>query len=264
MIRAARPALAALALLGLAACSQGNRYVEAEALQHMAKASNRTLAYEHAVTLDTSEGEIRNAYEATVSACTSAPNASCTVLNASLQSGRNVSALVKMRATPETVRSIMAGLGRTGEVTHVETTAEDLAVPIADAERDQAKLTAYQGKLEALMARAPNDVDALIKIQRELAEVQAKLDALAGERAQLERRVRLEVLTVQIESDRQRGFWQPVGTALEDFGSDLSRGIASVVSGLAYIVPWSLVLFAALRGVRWWRLRMARMAASAT
>ena len=248
-----------MALLSLAACSEGNRYAEAGEMQQFApKASNRTLAYEHAVTLDTSEGEVRKAYEATVSACTSAPNASCTVLDANLKTGRYVSALVKMRATPETVRSIMAGLGRSGEVTDVETSAEDLAVPIADAERDLAKLRAYQGKLEALMTRAANDVDALIKIQRELAEVQAKLDTLAGERAQLERRVRLEVLTVQIESDRQRGFWRPVGTALEDFGSDLSQGIASVVRGLAYIVPWSLVMFAAWRGVRWWRRRRVR------
>lgn len=261
MIRARGVALAALALAWLAGCSRSYEYAGPPP-QAKQGAATRTLAYEHTVRLDTNESQIRKAYEDTLSACTSAPNGSCTVLNASLRTGRDVSARVKMRGTPETVRSVMAGLGRNGEVTNVETSAEDLAVPIADAERELAKLTAYRSKLETLMGRAANDVDALIKVQRELADVQARLDQLTGERAQLDRRVRLEVLTVEIDADRHGSFWQPVGNALDDFGSDLSRGIASVVSGLAYIVPWALILYGAWRCVRWWRRRGDRVKAA--
>ena len=251
--------LAALAMLWLAACSRN--YESADVAAPVRAGANRTLAYEHTVRVDANENEVRKTYEDTVAACTSSPNASCTVLEARLGTGRHVSAEVKMRGTPDAVRALMARLGRHGEVTSVRTSATDLAMPIADAERTAAKLASYRDKLEALMARAANDIDALIKIQRELADVQAKLDEIASERAVLDRRVQFEVLTVEIESDRQRSFWQPVRDALDGFGADLSHAIAGLVSGMAYVIPWAVVLFGAWRGLRWWRRRRTRATA---
>ena len=40
-----------------------------------------------------------------------------------------------------------------------------------------------------------------------------------------------------------RGFWSPVKRSLGDFGSNLSEGIASAITGAAYLLPGALILF---------------------
>ena len=121
----------------------------------------------------------------------------------------------------------------------------------------------YRSKLEALRDRAGNDIDSLIKVNKELAQVQSELEAVTGNHAHLMQRVETEILNVSIHSVQNQAFWRPITLAITDFGGNFSQGISIAITGIAYLIPWGLfVLFVVWAGRRLW-LRWKGVRASA-
>jgi hypothetical protein len=212
--------------------------------------SRSFLAYEHSLSIDVEEQKVAAIFEAGQAACREASEELCTVLESSLSSGRAATAFLKFRAKPNGIKRIVAALSKQAEVTDQSTTAEDLAAPIADAAKKLSMLKDYRSKLEALRGRASNDVDALIKVNRELAQVQSELEATEGSHAHLVQRVETEILKVSVRSIQHRAFWKPIGFAISDFGGNLSRGISSAITGIAFLIPWAVVLLFGVWGSR--------------
>ncbi len=214
------------------------------------------LAYEHSLSVDTEEQKVVTIVEAAQAACRQAADELCAVLESRVSSGRAASASLKFRAKPNGIRKIVAALSKQADVTNQSTTAEDLEAPIADAAKKLAMLKDYRSKLEALRGRASNDVDALIKVNRELAQVQSELEASEGRHARLVQRVETEILNVFIRSVEHRSFWRPIGFAVSDFGGNLSEGISIAITGIAFLIPWVIVLIIVVWGSRkLWRRR---------
>lgn len=199
------------------------------------------LAYEHWLTVDASETEVAGIYRQSLATCQSLPDASCVVLESRLSSGRRSSATIKMRVRPEFVKKMTESLGKLGEITHQSTTVEDLATPIGDAEKKLAMLTSYRAQLEGLRSKANNDIDAAIKITKELAQVQSDLENLAGEHAHLLKRVQTEVLNLSIESEQNLSWWAPIQSAIRDFSGNLAKGVSTAITATAFVLPWLLV-----------------------
>lgn len=243
-------ALVLLIFVLLAGCSKKEsnsfakpRPLEAVVLQERALAkSNRYMAYEHFIQIDSDEGDVVNIYEAGQSACREAVRESCVILESKISSGRNASASLKFRTKPEGIKSILAALSKQGEITDQSTVAEDLAGPIEDAAKKLAMLRDYRTKLEALRIRAASDVDALIKVNRELSQVQSDLEEMTGNHVRLVERVETEVLNVSISAYRNQSFWRPIRNACSDFVSNLSQGASTAITGLAFFVPWALLI----------------------
>lgn len=208
------------------------------------------LAYEHSVRIETAHDQVAAAHASVEAACRQAQPDPCDILESRVNTGESPTAFLKLRATAAQVKALVAGLKDKGEVTDQTTSAEDLAAPIADATKQLAMLTDYRGKLEGLQAKAVNDVESLIKLNRELAEVQSRIEALAGQQAHLMKRVRTEVLMLRIETQGGRSAWQPVGRALRDFGRNLAEGTSTAIIGVAFLLPWAVVL-----GLFGWLLR---------
>jgi hypothetical protein len=164
------------------------------------------------------------------------------VLESEIETGWYPYAHLRFRAKPAGIKKIEAAISMQGSVTNRTTTAEDLTKPMEDSSRRLEMLQNYRQRLETLRGRASSDVDALIKVNKELAQTQSDIESLTSERGRLTQRVETEILTVFINSDRKRSFWTPMLVAMSEFGSNLSSGVASVITALAYIVPWSLVL----------------------
>lgn len=221
------------------------------------------LAYEHSLSVDTEEQKVAAIFEAAQAACREAADELCTVLGSHISSGRAASASLKFRARTNGIRKIVAALSKQAEVTNQSTTAEDLEAPIADVAKKLAMLRDYRSKLEALRGRASNDVDALIKVNRELAQVQSELEASEGKHAHLVQRVETEILNVFIRSVEHRAFWRPIGFAISDFGGNLSQGISFAITGIAFLIPWAIVLAVVAWGGRklWRRRKVAKTGA---
>jgi hypothetical protein len=224
------------------------------------ESGRRTLAYEHTIDIETDADKVVPAFSAAQASCKESVAAECVVLEAKIDTGEFPYAHLRFRAKPEGIRKIDASLSAQGDVTDRATTAEDLARPLEDTARRLDMLQDYRQRLEALRGKASSDIEPLIKVNKELAQVQSDIEALTGERARLTQRVETEILTVSISSDRRRALWTPMRVALSEFGSNLSAGIASVVTAMAYILPWSLVLlgFTGLARGLWLRWRRRR------
>lgn len=257
-----RPLIGLLLLGALAACSHkedaGGAQPSAPTSDVLADAkpdtatpvARRTLAYRHSLELEVAENQVTQVFEAGQAACRAMTAEQCTILNAqssgaSSANGRNretASATLTMRALPPAIPRLRAAFATRGEIVRQSTSAEELSGPLEDGAKKMALLKNYRDKLEALSARAANDIDSLIKLNRELAEVQGELEAASGAQATLQRRVDTEVLEVTIGSQLRQSFWRPIGDAASTFGSTLSQGTASAITGAAWMLPWVLLL----------------------
>lgn len=250
-------------LISLLGCEQrpapGGAAPGGGAAERSAASANRYLAYEHTVAIETDDDQVAVLSAAAQSACREAVTESCAILQSSASRGDSAFAALKFRAKPAGIRKLIALLSAQGKIATESTTAEDLAGPIEDTAKKLAMLTSYRGQLEALRARSNLEVDAIIKLNRELAEVQSQIETLAGSQAHLTERVETEILNVSITSIRSHSFWSPIGASFSEFGENFSIGIASVIMALAYLIPWGALLFVLVWGLRKLWLRRKRV-----
>ncbi len=248
-----------LLLLTLTGCAPQEASVGAAPAAATARAegqSSRFMAYEHFVSVEAEEARISEIFEAVRAACYEVAEERCVLLESRLDSGTQATASLRLRASAAGVQRILELLARVGEVSRQSTVAEDLAAPIADAEKKLAMLKDYRAKLQGLLGRASQDVDALIKVNRELAQVQSEIEALAGEHAHLMQRVETEVLTISLGTGSKRALWRPVSKAISDFGGNVAEGLAVTVTVSAYLLPALITLLLAIGAVRrLWRWR---------
>lgn len=223
----------------------------------------RQMAYEHSLSLDAPEERIAAIHESAQAACSAAADEGCVVLESRLTTGQHAFASIKFRARPKGIRKLIAAVSGQGQIINQSTTAEDLAAPLEDSAKKLAMLQDYRSKLEALRGRAAADIDALIKVNRELAQVQSDIESTTGKQAHLVQRVETETLTLNVSSRQSKSFWKDISNSLARFASDLSTGIASVITGLAYLLPWGVTLMAFVWAGRalWLRRKRARAGA---
>ena len=237
-----------LLLLATAGCSQKAAHYAAApepAAGLLSKSADRSyLAYRHEVQIETGEDKVAVVFHTIEDLCAKDAENACNVLDSRIAAGAEPSASITVRAKAAGIRKIVEALGKEGDVASQSTSADDLAAPIQDTARKLEMLTDYRAKLEALRGRANNDIESLIKINKELAETQSQIEALSGEQARLTQRVETEVLDVSVTAQGHRSSWHPVGEAVKDFMSNLSQGAAGAITGLAYAIPWMLVLLA--------------------
>jgi len=254
--------LVLILLTAVAGCSrkeESGSFAEVRSSEPASANAKRYLAYQHAIHVDTEEHKIAAVYEAAQAACREAASDLCTVLESRISTGRSASASLKFRAKPDGIRKLIAVLGKQAEVIDQSTTAEDLASPIEDTAKKLKMLNDYRAKLESMLGRANNDVDALIKINRELAQVQSEIEAETGTHAHLMQRVETEILDVSIGSVQNRSFWRPIALSAADFGTNLSSGVSIAITGTAYLIPWVFLLgLVAWGGRRLWRRRSTK------
>ena len=253
---------ATIALVVLAGCGSKNEaggQSSAARLQGKEKGAE-FLAYEHSVGVDTGEAQVRPLYEKVVAACKADTANGCMLLDSSLDSGRYMQARISLRARPAGIQQLVALVAAEGELTSQGTKAEDLGRPVMDSRKRLEMLRQYQAQLQELEKRSGNNVDALIKVTKELATVQTELEEATAANALLMQRIDTDLLNVSISAQGKRSFWSPVKRSLGNFTENLSEGTANAITALAFILPWLVgfaILFPLLRK-GWRRLRAPR------
>jgi hypothetical protein len=208
------------------------------------------VAYAHEIELEVSADRMREVSGAVQQACAALPERGCTLLEAGIRGGAAAGARVRMRVSPDGVGKVLHALDGRGKVVSQSSRGEDLAEPVGDAKRKLAMLTAYRDQLQTLTVRRPLDPEALIKLHRELAEVESEIDKAGTSQAQLQRRVDTELLTVTMHERATAGQANRVRQALEEFGDDLLHGVAMLITFVASTIPFAL---AGIVGYAVWR-----------
>lgn len=229
----ARPALAAEALQ-----SRGRVMANHDATPGSAQ---DYLAYEHSVELHVAEADVAKVHDRIVERCGKDREHACSVLRSDLRSGAHAHASLRLRLRKQGIAPYVNVLKGSGDLIAQSVHVDDLAKPVVDTERRLRMLTEQRDQLTEMKAQVGKDFDALIRITREISNLQNQIERLTGSRAHLLERINLDILNVQVSSQGRRSFWTPVSEALSRFWSNLSVGIANVVSTMAFLLPWIVV-----------------------
>lgn len=208
-----------------------------------------TLAYEHSVSIELDGPLIPKRLREIESACAASKPVECTVLEVGLRSHKDVfGATIRMRIAPSGVDSTIEAASHGGKLTSRSTEAEDLAQPIADTQRKLALMTTHRDRLAEIMKSKELKVEQLITVSKELATVQTDIDALSTEQAQLRRRVDTDLLTINLSPPD--GTYQsqqtPIRDALKFFGSTFREAVGNVISFVAVVLPWLVIILPGL------------------
>ena len=203
---------------------------------------NETLAIEHDVAVELDDDDIAKAHQAVLDACKSNTENSCTILESTIRHGEISEGSLRMRVGPKAVEPLVALAAGFGELARRSTSAEDLAKPILDTNKRLAMLEAYLEDLLRLRQQSRQEVDALIRVAAEIAKTQSELDAAKAEQAQLRQRVDLQILEIGFYSEQLGSFGTTIAEAMSEFGMNLGSGIAQAIVGLAFLLPWLVIL----------------------
>lgn len=144
--------------------------------------------------------------------------------------------------------AFIEGLSDLGEITQVSTNRDDVTLQWQDLDARITALRASVDRLRDLMARAANTAD-LIAAEEALADRQAELDSLTGQRRYLDDQISLSTLTVDIQSTAEKtGEDGPANfrDGLVDGWNSLFDWIKGAVVFTGQALPW--LVFLALLG----------------
>ncbi|MEV0110660.1 DUF4349 domain-containing protein [Nocardia sp. NPDC050799] len=144
--------------------------------------------------------------------------------------------------------AFIEGLSDLGEITQISTNRDDVTLQWQDLDARITALRASADRLRDLMARAANTAD-LIAAEEALADRQAELDSLTGQRRYLDDQISLSTLTVDIRSTAEKtgedgpaNFWDGV----VDGWNSLFAWLKGAVVFSGQVLPW--LVFLALLG----------------
>ena len=210
------------------------------------------LAYAYQIGLELPADGLAAILDGHVRACQSAGPRLCQLIGSS-RSGDPESSLngyVSLRAEPNWLRAFRAGLGAQadaagGKILSETTATEDLTRAIVDTEARLRAQTSLRNRLQNLLESRPGRLADLLEVERELARVQGDIDAVQSNLAVMRTRVAMSELTLHYQSAAQplRGdTFRPLGEAFANFLGRVVEGFAAIVTVLAVVLPWALVL----------------------
>ncbi|MEO5688187.1 MAG: DUF4349 domain-containing protein [Burkholderiaceae bacterium] len=207
------------------------------------EAPRPTLAITRSLDIEHEADAVAPAFTAARGACEAEAASGCTVLEANLTTGTSPRASLTLRAAPAGIARILAKLHSTDGVVSETTSAEDLAAPLFDAERRLAMQREYRDALLALRAKGSNDINALIRVNQELAQVQSQLETVNGERAHLQQQIATEKLNIAFSTIAGDGDGShPVARSLQEFGSHLAEAAGGAITFVAFVIPWCVFI----------------------
>ncbi|MFZ6846028.1 DUF4349 domain-containing protein [Undibacterium sp. RuTC16W] len=204
------------------------------------KTSRRYLAYEHSIGIDVTDTKIATLVENIKHACDAAEN--CDVLDSDVNGGEYANAHIKLRAMPSDIPKLIAIVSHEGKLSSQRTNAEDLSGRIEDTAKQIALKEDFRSRLEALRIKAGNDIDALIKVNEQLVQIQSDLESLSGQRVILMKRVDTEILNISIASASNTSVFAPLSQAASGFLRNIFDALATVVTFIALALPWLVFL----------------------
>lgn len=193
----------------------------------------------------------------------------CELLSASLlretpqQPGN---AMLEMRVAPADVQRLLGTLAGVATIVSQNTLSEDKTAEVIDVEARTKNRTEFRDSLRLMLrdTTTKRTMSDLLEIQRTLSDTQAELDAMAAQRKVLEQQTSKQHIQIQFTPTRalvQGGTsYSPIGRALRDAGHVLGESMAALITFVAAVLPWLVLVVLPLGWMlrALWRRRRAR------
>ncbi|SFQ29893.1 DUF4349 domain-containing protein [Variovorax sp. 770b2] len=157
-------------------------------------------------------------------------------------------AMLEMRVAPADVDKLLSGLAGVANVVSQNTTSEDKTAEVIDVEARIKNRVEFRDSLRLMLRdkTTKRDMSDLLEIQRTLADTQAELDSSATQRKVLEQQTTKQHIQIQFTPTRtlsQGGrSYNPMVRALREAGSVLAESVGMLITFLAAVLPWLLLV----------------------
>lgn len=223
------------------------------------------LAYAYTIGLELPGDRLIGVMEGHAAACRQAGPRLCQLIGAERSGDPDayIRGSLSIRGEPGWLQQFMGGLEREarsagGRIRSQSTTTEDLTRAIVDTEASLRAKRALRDRLQQLLQNRPSRLSDLLEVERELARVQAEIDATESSLAVMRTRVSMSALTLSYESQARpvaADTFEPLGQALANFVGLIVQGVAAIITLIAVLIPWALLLAAVVWFALWLRKR---------
>jgi hypothetical protein len=175
-------------------------------------------------------------------------------------------ALLEMRVAPADVDRLLGTLAGVATIVSQNTISEDKTTEVIDVEARIKNRTDFRDSLRLMLrdTTPKRPMSDLLEIQRTLSDTQAELDAMAAQRKLLEQQTSKQHIQIQFTPTRalvQGGTsYSPIGRALRDAGHVLGESMGALITFVAAVLPWLVLVVLPLGWMlrALWRRRRAR------
>ncbi len=185
-------------------------------------------------------------------ACGAAGPQSCQVTGSTMEArGQDdVHASLSLRGDPAWLAAFGERIGADakaagGRLSHATVASEDLSRKVIDAQATIRAKTALRDRLQSLLEARPGKASDFLEIATDLSSVQGELDADQSELAAMRERLATSVLTIDYDSLGVLGgeaTWHSLAEAITGSGDVLARTLGVMVTCLAALLPWVLLI----------------------
>ncbi|RTD88775.1 DUF4349 domain-containing protein [Variovorax atrisoli] len=157
-------------------------------------------------------------------------------------------AMLEMRVEPADVDRLLGGLAGVASVVSHTTTSEDKTAEVIDVEARIKNRTEFRDSLRVMLRDTvtKRTMTDLLAIQRTLSDTQAELDAIATQRKVLAQQTSKQHIQIQFTAKRalvsSGDGYSPMRNALRNAGSVLSESVGSLITFIAAVLPWLLLV----------------------
>jgi hypothetical protein len=223
------------------------------------------LAYSYQVGLELPATAVADTVARHVANCQAAGPRLCQLIgsNVSGDPESSMNGYVSLRAEPNWLRTFRNGLeaeadAAGGKILTETTNSEDLTRAIVDTEARLRAQTALRDRLQRLLESRPGRLSDLLEVERELARVQAEIDAVQSNLAVMRTRVSMSELNLSYQSAARplrSDTFRPLGEAFANFLGIVVMGFAAIVTIIAGLVPIAVVVVPIVWLILRWRRR---------
>jgi hypothetical protein len=222
---------------------------------------SRYIALRHAITLETPGEKLKAVYEGLVKRCLP-KQCELLVANYSRETDGNLpSATLEMRIQPALADGLIASLNQEAEVLAHNRGSEDRTDQVIDVEAQMKNLTQLRDQLRSMLSQKQGTLKDTLDVQRELANTQARLDALTGTRKALANETEKVAVSIALQAKREslpRQVWSPLKDAWHGMGEVMASSLAFIITFVAAILPWLVIGLPLLwLGRYFWKRRRA-------
>lgn len=223
------------------------------------------LAYSYQLGLEIPSARLASVMDAHVRACQTAGPRLCQLVSANRAGDpeSSMSGTINIRGEPNWLRTFMGGIAAQvnaagGRVLSQATSTEDLTRQMVDTQAHLRAQTELRDRLEQLLRNRPGRLSDLLDVERELARVQGDIDATQSNLAVMRTRVDMSELTLTYQSaPRSVGSdtFDPLRQSFANFLGIIVVGFAAIVTLIAGLLPFAIVIIPIVWGLLAWRRR---------